>query len=99
MRRSTMKMAVIAALGILGPAATVRAQGIISLGVGGGLSQPFGGFSDRLDAGWHGMATLAVAVPLIPVGVRGDVAFNSFGFSAGGGSTRVTSATINPVFR
>ena len=105
MRRSTMMAAVLVFLSALAPLPTLRAQtGLISLGVGGGVSLPQGAFSDAFETGWHGMATLAVGVPLVPLGLRVDGAYHRFGGKAAlegldDQSERVISGTVNATLR
>jgi hypothetical protein len=50
----------------------------VSLGVGGGPSTPLGDFADEAGTGFHAQASLSVGVPLLPLGFRGDVAFQQF---------------------
>ena len=106
MRRSTVTAAALAMLAALAPAGTLHAQGgLISVGIGGGASMPQGGFSDRADVGWNAMATVALNVPLLPIGLRLDGAYDRFNLSRSAtgattsGAQRVTSLTINPVLR
>jgi opacity protein-like surface antigen len=97
--------AVLVLLSALAPVPTLRAQtGMLSLGVGGGVSLPQGEFSDAFETGWHGMATLALGVPLMPIGLRLDGAYHRFGTKAltgalQGTSERVISGTLNATLR
>jgi hypothetical protein len=106
MRRSTVIAAVIMMLTLLAPTAS-RAQSPISLGLGGGVALPLSSFSDDAVPGFRALGTLAVGVPLIPIGLRIDAAFDRFGVdrplvgSAGSasGSQRVASLTANATYR
>jgi hypothetical protein len=49
---------------------------------GVGLSTPIGAFGDAAEVGWHGLVGLQLAVPTIPVAVRADGAYHSFGEAA-----------------
>jgi hypothetical protein len=104
MRRSTLAAAMLALFTSAMPICAVRAQGLLSLGVGGGVSTPQGAFSDNFETGWNALATLALGVPLVPVGLRLDGAYNRFGTRAttgalAGASERVISGTLNATLR
>ncbi|MDB4883681.1 MAG: hypothetical protein JWL95_2447 [Gemmatimonadetes bacterium] len=103
MRRSNFTAALLVAMAALAPAATMRGQLPISVGVGGGVSSPQGGFSDNFDTGWHAMGTVALGLPLLPIGLRADVAYNRFGAKtpiagSSGGAQRVVSGTLNATY-
>ncbi len=77
----------------------------ISLGLGGGYSSPNGELSDIQKQGWNVLGTLQVGLPLMPLALRGDVQYNSFGgkpFSANTitstNDARIISATANAVW-
>lgn len=77
-----------------------------SLGLGGGYTSPSGSLSDVQDQGWNVLGTLQFGLPLMPLAVRGDVQYNSFGgkrFNAGNivnqaDDARIISATVNGVW-
>jgi opacity protein-like surface antigen len=48
---------------------------LIRSGLAVGPSTPVGGFGDVADPGFHAMGVLAVNVPLLPLGVRGDLMY------------------------
>lgn len=71
-----------------------------SLGIAGGATQPMSDLKDGADMGYNATAALGINVPLIPVGLRIDGAYNQFGAKAGiPGKLRVVSATGNVVLR
>jgi opacity protein-like surface antigen len=94
-------------LALLAPASRVAGQGPISLGVGGGLAMPFGALGNVANTGWRAMGTLAVGVPLVPVGLRVDASYDRFGFqkspigAAGSetGSQSIFAGTVNGTLR
>lgn len=45
----------------------------VGIGVAGGPVVPLGDLGDRLESGFHGGVVLDVALPLFPVGFRGDL--------------------------
>jgi hypothetical protein len=108
MRRSTLlTTAFLLALGVSAPASLHAQIRPFRIGVGGGPAMPLGESGDQLILGWNALATLSVGVPTLPLGLRLDAAYNEFGFerallgASGGppGSQRVTSFTVNPVFK
>lgn len=46
---------------------------------GGGLSTPFGDFDNAAGSGWHATAGLQLEVPSIPIALRADGGYHSFG--------------------
>ena len=82
------------------------AQRLITLGLGGGVSFPQGDLADAANTGWNALGTLILSTPMQPLGLRADVAYNSFGFSAAeenaagtSGSHSVASVTANVTYR
>ncbi len=71
-----------------------------SIGVAGGVTQPMSDLSDAAKLGYNGTAALEIHLPFIPVGVRVDGAYNSFGEKiTGAGKLHAISATGNLVWR
>ena len=107
MRLSKFWRVLPAALLLLAPATRVEGQGLISAGVGGGLSMPVGSLSDVANPGWRALGTIKVGVPLVPVGLRLDASYDRFGFqrtplgAAGSetGSRSVFAGTVNGTLR
>jgi hypothetical protein len=80
-----------AQLGVLKP---------FSIGVAGGVTQPMSDLSDAAKLGYNGTAALEIHLPFIPVGLRVDGAYNSFGEKiTGAGKLHAISATGNLVVR
>jgi len=70
------------------------------LGIAGGAAQPMSDLKDGANMGYNATAALGINVPLIPVGLRVDGAYNQFGEKAGvGAKLHVISATGNAVWR
>ena len=61
---------------ISGSAAQVNGQ--IRLSAAGGISYPVGDLANDFNNGWHVQASAGLGVPLLPVGVRLDAAYNRF---------------------
>lgn len=91
MRRLTL----LAALALLSAPAGAAAQ--VSLMAGGGLSTPIGAFGDAAAAGWHGTAGLQLSVPAIPVALRADGAYHSFGQATGTPSSSLLAGAASLV--
>src|SRR5687768_8709793 len=106
MRRSILTAAMLATMCALAPAGSLRAQSPVSLGLGVGAAFPLSTFSDEVVPGFRALGTLAVGVPLIPLGLRLDAAYDRFDVEAApvgsvdfDGAQRVVSATLNPTYR
>src|SRR5262245_1223125 len=91
---------------LIGVAAPVGAQRLLWLNVGGGVSIPQGDLSDPNNVGWNALASVALSVPMQPLGLRADLAYNQFGFNStgqalfgGSGHQSVGSATLNATYR
>jgi len=106
MRRSITTAAVLTMLSLLAPTA-MRAQLPISVGLGGGMALPLSSFNDDVIPGWRALGTLSIGVPLIPLGLRVDAAYDRFGIdraipgstTSPSGAQRIVSLTVNPTYR
>lgn len=67
----------------------------ISLGIAGGGSLPMSDMSDVSNTGYNGTLAIAIKLPMIPVGLRLDGAYNSFGSKVGDSKLNVASGTAN----
>lgn len=68
----------------------------ISLGLAGGTTVPSGRLDSSLDRGYHGLVTLRVGFPVLPLHVRADVMHGQFAAkSPGGTDLRLTSVSGN----
>ena len=99
-----MKRSIIAA--VLAAAALVsleaRAQSItpkeVQFGVAAGAALPMSDLSDAVNTGFNGTVTVGFHPSLIPLGIRIDGAYNSFGAKGGGANVHFTSVTGNLVY-
>jgi len=85
-------------------AAALPAQRPVALGVAGGVSLPTGALGDGAQAGWHALATLALATPKQALGLRVDGAYHRFDFADDAatlatGARTLASATGNVTYR
>jgi opacity protein-like surface antigen len=78
---------------------SLEAQRPISVGLAGGVSLPQGDLADGVNTGWHALGNLWLSTLMQPLGLRLDVAYNRFPFSAGSGHETVGSATLNATYR
>jgi hypothetical protein len=107
MQRSTMTVAVLTMMTLLTPSVSLRAQSPLSVGVAGGVSMPISSFSDDVVPGWRALGTLAVGVPLLPLGLRLDAAYDRFSIDRAlvgttpspSGARRIASFTVNGTYR
>ena len=92
MRRSTILAAVL----LLSLPLAAQAQPRILAGLG--LSTPIGDFGDAAESGWHATAGMQLSVPAIPIALRGDGAYHSFGQATGAPKASVLSGALSLVF-
>lgn len=70
----------------------------ISIGIAGGGSLPMSDFADVSKTGYNGTLAIALKLPMIPVGLRFDGAYNHFGSKAGSGNLDIASVTGNVTY-
>ena len=87
----------IAALALLLAAAPAALSAQVSLLGGVGLSRPFGDFGDQAESGWLMAAGLQLSVPAIPIALRADGAYHSFGAPSGQPGTSMLSGAASLV--
>lgn len=101
MKRSLLSIAVVGALAT----SSASAQRPVTLSLAGGASLPVGGLRDDANAGWHGLAALALSTYMQPLGLRLDAAYNRFPSRDAAPATTgvdalvVGSATLNVTYR
>jgi hypothetical protein len=78
--------------------APVVASAQVRLMAGGGLSTPIGDFGDAAEAGWHLTGGMQLGVPTIPIALRGDGAYHSFGQASSAPSVDMLGGTLSLVF-
>jgi hypothetical protein len=78
--------------------APVAAGAQVRLMAGGGLSTPIGDFGDAAQAGWHLTGGMQLGVPAIPIALRGDGAYHSFGQASSAPSVDMLGGTLSLVF-
>jgi hypothetical protein len=64
---------------------------------GVGLSNPMSDLRDVADVGWHAMAGMQLSVASLPVGLRADGTYHSFGDKAPFLSTNLLSGALSLV--
>ena len=85
----------VAGLALSLPVATAQAQMPFDFGILAGASMPTGDAGDGFDTGFNIGATLGISPALMPVGLRIDGIYNSFGAANGGDDLSLISATAN----
>jgi hypothetical protein len=78
--------------------APVVASAQVRLMAGGGLSTPIGDFGDAAEAGWHLTGGMQLGVPAIPIALRGDGVYHSFGQASSAPSVDTLGGTLSLVF-
>jgi hypothetical protein len=73
-----------------------RAQ--VRLMAGAGLSTPIGDLSDVTNPGWHATAGLQLGFPTLPIGIRADGAYHSFGEASPSPKLTMLSGALSAVF-
>ena len=102
MRRPITALSVFLALSA---ARSLPAQRLITLGLGGGVTIPQADLSSVANTGWNALGALILGTPMQPLGLRADVAYNQFPFSAasssalGAGNHRIGSLTASATYR
>lgn len=93
--KRSLVVAFIASAAMVALPCASQAQMPFHLGVAGGGSLPMSDLSDGSNTGFNGTVTIGFSIPMIPVGLRIDGAYNRFGAKVGGGDLNVMSATGN----
>jgi len=70
----------------------------ISIGIAGGGAMPMSDLSDVSKTGYNGTLAIALKLPMIPVGLRFDGAYNHFGSKLDNSSLNVASVTGNVTY-
>ncbi len=82
-------------LALAAPTPGLEAQ--VRLMAGAGLSTPLGDFADAAEVGWHGAAGLHLGFPNLPVGIRGDGGYHSFGEASPTPKTNMLNGALSLV--
>lgn len=94
MRTSALALAAAALVAV--PA--VHAQATPSFGASVGVALPMGDFGDAFDAGWRIGGLVQLKPAALPVALRGEVNYSSFGSKINGlGSSNILDVTANAV--
>ena len=98
MKRVVSLFAAVAMTVVMG-ASAAEAQSPVRFGLAGGLSLPQGEDSDFLENGFHGQVMLGFGMMALPVKLRADLSYHSFGGKDGtlaeGADARVISGALN----
>jgi outer membrane protein with beta-barrel domain len=71
----------------------------VQFGIAAGAALPTSDLSDGANTGFNVTGTLGLNPALIPLGIRVDAAYNSFGAKGGGANIHFTSVTGNLVYK
>lgn len=84
----------VALLALLLPVSVVAQPRLMA---GAGLSSPLGDFGDAADVGWHVTGGLQLDIPTLPVGIRADGRYHSFGQATDLPSVSMLSGALSVV--
>lgn len=90
--------AVAAAFALFAFALPAHAQKPISVGISAGATMPTGDLSNSTNTGFNVTGTLAFHAPMMPIGLRADVAYNQLGIKNISDNVNVTSVTGNVTY-
>lgn len=86
------------AMTVVMSASVAEAQSPIRFGIAGGLSMPQGDLENGLDNGFHGQFMLGFGMMALPVKLRADVSYHSFGLEGDGDDNfRVIGGALNAI--
>jgi hypothetical protein len=95
MRRTISLVALMLALVFASAPAALEAQARLMAGVG--MSTPLGDFGDAAGVGWHAGAGLQLGFPTLPIALRADGAYHSFGEEAPVPKTSMLAGALSGV--
>jgi hypothetical protein len=87
------RLLLLALLGFVTPSAAEAQPRLL---VGGGFSAPSGSIADAADPGFHLQASLQVAIPTLPLSLRGDGTFHRFLAGAGSLVYHLPGVSLQP---
>jgi hypothetical protein len=93
-------LSMIAVAGIAAAAPVAQGQGYnpFQIGASGGIAFPTGDLGTGTNTGYNIAVVVGYKPQGSPLSVRGEAAYNQFGFSGGGGSINIPSFTGNLVY-
>jgi len=95
--KRTLVLALVASVALVSMPASAQLSLVkpISIGIAGGGSLPMSDFADANKTGYNGTLVVALKLPVIPVGLRLDGAYNRFAYKGVDGNLQMASATGN----
>lgn len=98
MKNTIFSMIAILGLAAAAPAAQGQGYNPFQIGASGGIAFPTGDLGTTTDNGYNIAVVVGYKPQLLPVSVRAEAAYNSFGFTGGGGNINIPSFTGNVVY-
>jgi hypothetical protein len=92
-----MRLSILVVLVAFAVAAPRDAEAQPHLMGGVGISTPLGDFADAASVGWHAMAGLQLEVTTIPIALRADGGYHSFGESSGAPKASMLTGALSAV--
>jgi len=93
MRRSTVLLALALML------TPVAAQAQVQILAGAGVTNPISDLKNVTDVGWHAMAGMQLSIATLPVGLRADGGYHSFGEQGTNPQMNVLSGALSLVVK
>jgi hypothetical protein len=90
------RIRIVVAAALMAVAAASPTHGQLS--VAGGPTFAMGALGDATEMGYHAQGSFGLSLPLIPISLRVDGAWNQFPENEGDGDLRMISGTANAVF-
>lgn len=95
-----MKTTLLSTLAVAGivaavPVAQAQSYNPFQIGASGGIAFPTGDLGNATNTGYNIAVSVGYKPQLMPLAVRGEAAYNQFGFQGGGGNINIPSFTGN----
>jgi opacity protein-like surface antigen len=95
-KNTILSLIAVAGMAAAAPAVQAQAYNPFQIGASGGIAFPTSDFSNATNTGYNIAVSVGVKPLMMPIGIRGEAAWNQFGRSTGGnGSINVPSFTGN----
>ena len=95
MKNTILSIIAVAGIAVAAPAAQSQSYNPFQIGASGGIGFPTSDLGNSTNTGYNIAVVLGYKPQLLPVSIRGEAAYNQFGFQGGGGSINIPSFTGN----
>ncbi len=99
MRRTLVPALLVGLLALAGARPAAAQLGGIALGAAAGVTAPSGDVSGMYNSGYHIQGLADLALPLVPIGFRGEIAYDQMGAKGSTpGPLKVASGVVDATF-